>query len=354
MKRPTAELRARQLKAALRELDKKQNREGEGTAFGEDVRRQNGEVPAAVRTAYPTNLVYAELEGTLNFLRRPGRALRKLKNIPEPSSSEWVGPTRLIATMTDLKTIDPVGLLFLCSRLHQISLKPMRLVAGTYPRPGPALQALHDADFDGFVRGDLTRSALATLNSSPVLTLRKSMDDSDRRVRPRTANDIRNFLVGRTSTFSAMEKDFLFSAIAELLENIRAHAYKFDASRRKGWYVVGLHDAATRISTVVVLDVGVGILQSIRLRAKVTGDVLPKDDAVLFDEATSGRRTESGEPHRGQGLKWIRSRFVEAEKGRWLHVLCNSRMVTFAHRTRPRLRSIPEFDGTIVAIQVQG
>jgi hypothetical protein len=353
MKRPTLALRQRLIKAALRERWKRETREGEGTDFGESVRRQNAEFPKEARVPYPTNIVYVALEGKVNFLQKPRKAFRTLRQIPEPSSTEWVGPTRLIASMKDLREIDPVGLLFLCSRLHQIAIKPMRLVAGTYPDPSPALQALHDADFHGFVSGELPAIARITLNTSPVLTLRRSIDEQDRRVRPQTAKDIRDFLIARVPTFSVMERDLLFSAVAELLENIRSHAYKFDASRRKGWYIVGLHDEKSRVSTVVVLDVGVGILQSIRLRARITGDKLPTDDGVLLGEATSGKRTESGDPHRGQGLKWIRSRFAEAEKGRWLHVLCNSRMVTFSHGNGPRLRSIPAFDGTIVAIQIQ-
>jgi len=347
MKRPTPELRRRLIKASQREQWKHDNRSGLGVAYGLAVSGQNLLFPDSPALPFETNINYADFSGILDLVKAPRSTLKKFRQIPEPSSRSK-GPTRLIVDLTQLKAIEPSCVLFLASRTHQFSHRGLHWVQGRFPSDPQVFQVLLDAGFKDFVTGSPASTAPEML---PVICFTRSTDEADRTVRPKTALRVKTFLTERHKALTLPEQDLIYAAVAECLENIRSHAYKGTASRRHGWYVCGLYDANTDTSCLSVLDVGVGIIASIERRAAQMNKPLGLDGFGILDGASQGRMTESGEQHRGKGIRWMRE-FVEGAPKRRLHIFCNGHMISFGQGSAPEKRRIPHFDGTIVRLEL--
>ena len=350
MKRPTPQLRARQDKAADRELWKRRERRYKGYYFGLQVRRQNADLPDRARTSSLVQVVTLRFSGRLNIFSAPDETIGQLiqlerVNIPNMTRTD------LVIDLSRVEFIDACSLLFLASRAKAISTRPFVRVYGSFPKSPKALTTLVDADFDSYVLGRPRRPPTGRKNVSLV----ESGKGAKKLVSGVIANDIKSFLVSRDHRLADdIEKaDHIYGAVVECIENVRHHAYGDDDKRSesKGWWAVGIYDEDTDVASVAILDMGIGIAASLGRKDPGRWGKLLGVPADLLDKASLGVWTESSDPERGKGLKSLRDFAVDAPNRR-LHIVSSSGMLTCSKREPSKRKSIEKLDGTIVCIQI--
>jgi hypothetical protein len=351
MRRPTSELRARLIWAAVREAKKKELHEFRLRRFRRKVRDQNSLVSPEMRTAFPTWLGTYIIDGDLNLLDAPKQTLAKLLQIETPELPKGTR-VRLVVDLTGLESIDAASLLFLASRLRALSKRPWVDLCGRFPESGKALRTLIEADFTGYVLG-LPRKPPDPHDRS--VSLLQGFSAEERLVSGDIAERVQRFLLRRDARLAAdrEESDHVYAAVVECLENVRHHAYRKGVveGRRQGWWAVGLYDDDTATATVAILDMGIGIAGSLGEKEPTRWTSLFKRPADLLDQATQGVRTETKEPKRGQGLKNLRE-FAAASTNRRLHVMSSSGMITCSAGNQTVKRTTEHFNGTIVCVQI--
>lgn len=329
------------MKAAVRELWKKRERANDGRIYGDIVRLGNEDLDrnsVFQPVSHATLPVEILLPARFELFTDPVNAINAVSILEDASSyprgtSVWIG-------MSALRKLDILGLVFLCSRIKSLNRVNCR-VYGDYPVDSATKQLLDDVDFGGFLRGARHR----THPDGRQLDLIDSADLS--RVDTRVGERIQDFLKLRNPVLSAEEVDLVYLAVIECLENIKAHAYTMDTGT---WFVVGHHDEKTKTTSVAILDRGMGVVRSVTNNMKTIRRTLSKD-ADLFEEATKGRLTEHADPKRGKGFRFLRE-FALRGPGRKFHVLSSGRMITWMQDHPPIKRKLPEFNGTMVCIQI--
>jgi anti-sigma regulatory factor (Ser/Thr protein kinase) len=219
-------------------------------------------------------------------------------------------------------------------------------VSGDYPAAAEARRDLRDARFQRFIAG----LPALSLPQPEILALEDGTLPGYTLVQGEIALKISTFLTSRHAGLSREESDTIGTAAMECLENVRVHAYSSRNARRKGWLIVGLHDQATSTSSLAILDLGVGVVATIEDRLGVLAKVF-SNRADYLEEAVTGKVTETGLKHRGQGFRILRT-FVQGAPGRELHVLSSGAMVTFSSQGVVK-RLTEEFRGTIVCLQIR-
>ncbi len=341
MKRPTPEERLRHIRAARRELKKRQRRSQDGQIYGE-LLREAGE--ADLITHERTSRV--ELIGDLSLCTNPRAVLVQL------ASLQGLKKTNVFVDLSAVTTLDAAALLLLCSRIDLLNRVSRLRVSGSYPAAPAALAALRAAGFSKWLSGRVTDSG------APNVELRDG--DAKDRLTVEVPLAIRNFLRARHTALGFEEIDRIYPAVYECLENVRNHAYsrgRFTGAVRR-WLVVGWYDETRRCSSVAILDRGVGIVETVKpkllreplLRARFALD----RDSDYLRRASKGELTDSREAHRGKGLSSLRS-FVIARDNCRLHIVSSTAAITWSERqsTIPsRWDSLPNVGGTIICMEL--
>jgi hypothetical protein len=348
MKKPSPELRARQIKAARRELKKRRNREGFGRIYGDLVGYESQFEADTASKQRPVKLVdevVLEFSGHLDLLDGARATLAQLDRIGA-TSLQTQRFTDIFLDLTRIESIDAASLLFLCSRVRYYGGLPHVRFFGSYPRARRALRTLQDANFAEFMAGRMPSDS----GGPPNLELASGR--AGLKVQPQIGDDMRTFLETRNPALTTEEAATAALAVSECLENVRKHAYENAGTRRESWYVVGQYDEETQTSSVAILDMGVGIMATLsgnlsftqRLTLSLTGPV------DYLDAATRGVLTKSGNPKQGKGLRTIRE-FASAKLGRSFHVLSSAARVSISSKEVLKTRT-PTFPGTIVCLQI--
>ena len=122
----------------------------------------------------------------------------------------------------------------------------------------------------------------------------------------------------------------------------------------KVWIVVGLFDEVSSVSTVGIIDLGVGVVASVKKKTdliqKLKDLILASKSTDVIEAAIEGLRTESGERKHGKGLSTLKD-FVNREANRRLTVLSSGGLVR-SERTGISKQALPEFLGTIVVLEI--
>lgn len=350
MRRLTRLQQARLVRAARRELRKRRERAQIGRIWGQSVRLQNFDHPSDV-LSYPTREEDIVLGGDLDLLRDTDATLDQLLVLENRRRVTAFSQVRVRVLLDLVRSIDAASLLLMCSRIRELGGTPFVRVSGTYPRAERARRTLRDANFQSFI----SRSVVPRVLGAPLprhVELIEGMGIGQRQVRPEIARQVQKFLHECHPTLDTEEVDTIGVAIAECLENVRIHAYGSREERRQGWYVVGLYDEERSMSTVAILDVGVGIAATVAERVGSFIGSLFRQPADYVEEAISGKVTASGQPHRGKGFRFLRE-FVSSGKNRRLHVLSSSSVITWGETGIIRKEATREFRGTIVCLEIQ-
>lgn len=340
MKRPSTALRLRQMKAALRELDKRRNREGFGRIHGAVLREQRAEFESDDVVLIDT--VVLRLWGDLDIIENTDHCLRQFEELRR-TCVQLKRPTRVVLQLDDVTSLDAAALLFLVSRIRFYGSRPHIRFMGTYPKSDRALRTLRDANFGDFMSG-----RMRDLPSRDP-TLRLAQGAAGAKVKPEIGAEMRTFLQQRNPALSIIETDTVSLAVGECLENVRLHAYESGGTRREGWYVVGEFNAQTSTSAVAILDMGVGIQATLKGKLGSRLRELITSPADFLEKATEGV-TATGDPKHGKGLRAIRS-FVGAKEGMSLHLLSSGGKLRVSRLGVEKSRTMP-FTGTIVCVQI--
>jgi hypothetical protein len=224
--------------------------------------------------------------------------------------------------MKAVECFDAAAMLFLSSRLELLVNNPrVARLTGVYPVHLKAVQALQAAGFDEFIT---SRRRQGGVRAQKAVKLVKGATRADPAI---VGGEIQTFLAENCPSLGLVETDHAYIALQEALENITLHAYpgQHDAFR---WYAVGLIDAESGCASVAILDVGVGILETVRHRVSARSLLLSPFQFLI--EATSGESTASGDRKRGKGLSTLRN-FALDGAGRVLHVLSSGARIVWSH-----------------------
>jgi anti-sigma regulatory factor (Ser/Thr protein kinase) len=172
-----------------------------------------------------------------------------------------------------------------------------------------------------------------------------------------TAKRIQAFLASVAPTLDNLQRHIVYTAVMECLENVNSHAYaEFKVAgtlskRSRLWEVVGLQDPDRQVASVAILDRGVGI---VRTAQKKVGMFNMNVDALrsrgdLIQMAASGKRTESGKPKHGKGLRTLRE-FAETHEGVSLQIVSSGVSVLWSSGARVQVTPTPRLDGTLVCV----
>jgi hypothetical protein len=350
MKRLTREMKERLIRKARWAEVKRRRREGFGRIYGESIRgRQPRSAAAAALASLPELTV--SLKGALRLQTDPVRTLKQLSQLDD-AISQRSKFSRFRVVMDEVTELDAAGLLYMCSRLSELWSYGAQ-VSGTWPKNERTVKTLFDGGFTGFLKGKKPEY------DSSTKTLQLYQGTARQRLNPSLAPDVRLFLKGLNPKLGVEEIDHINLAVIECIENVRLHAYsrRRNSASSKKWFMVGIHDEEAHLSTVAILDLGVGVRSTVQRRlSKVTKTiewaVLPTHG--LIKEATLGLRTETGERHRGKGLRTLRD-FSVRFPGRHLRVLSGDGMVSWSgdgvKETAEEI-SLPRCKGTIVCLEI--
>lgn len=322
------------------------------------VAKTNEGVSASKRTPFPTQLCTFDVSGDLRFGINPDFVVQQANNFLQIPGL-GIRPVRVLINLQAVTAIDAGALLVLCSRimlLGECALVPR--VSVEFPSHGPVRKALQEAGISYFLR-ERGRETLEEDDDSNIHII-DGFVARDRAIKTEVAARIRDFLSKRHAALEREERQLLYLAAQECIENVGLHAYESPAEQRhvldppRVWIVVGLFDNATKISTVAIIDLGVGVVGSIKRKPdfiQIVKDFMRGNNAAdIIEAATSGLRTESQERKHGKGLSTMRQ-FVEMQPNRRLSVLSSGGLVTCSSSGVSK-RAMPQFLGTLVVLEV--
>lgn len=352
MKKLTAKRKARLARKSAWAEWKRRRREGFGRIYGMEVRYLQQRTVSRRQLTQPPSAV-VKLTGRLDLLHSPTATiaqLNALSNVPRSRSGQ-----RVHVLLDDVTYVDAPSLLFLCSRIRHLRARYGTVVTGSYPKDWAAQKTLMDADFPGFLQGRKPKFDKTTR------TLQLHEGTSRKRIVTSIAADVQQFLAEvvpeLTKPERIFERDLIYVAASESLENIRVHAYSPFGYRGGLWYTVGLYDPVRQCAVIAILDMGVGMKVTVQKKLGPAYRLLEWLTVPTFElirEATLGIRTASGERHRGKGLSSLRE-FSVAQPDRRFHVLSGDGMVTWMKGKQDAacsMQGVPEFEGTIVCLEI--
>jgi hypothetical protein len=278
--------------------------------------------------------------------------------------------------MSAVLLIDPCALLYVAAQLDTLRARGSH-VTGNYPASEHARKTLRDARFEQFMGSSERLGALPS--GVPEIEIRAGSRVFGNR--PRDWAPLHKFIKTH-GRLSDEEADAIYTAFGECVENVVQHAYR---GRRGRWFALAIRPT-DRPARAVVLDLGIGIPQSIRrdvtdlvhkwfgpaarhLRSALGlatrhGDGDHEDswletfldrleayDWSCVHLATLGKRTETGEIKRGKGLSELRKGVLDQQSGA-LHVLSGHAAVAWTHGAAPRENNLPHLRGTIVCLEL--
>ena len=164
--------------------------------------------------------------------------------------------------------------------------------------------------------------------------------------------EVHELLNGYRSNTQAQIPDGLFAVLTEGLTNVRHHAYtgtdNVDEASKRWWLFARLDEPVAGKDGslfVAIYDMGVGISTTMRRKLN-KGEVILKiadkvvdhisasalkgnalEKALLFS-AVEHKRSQTGQPHRGNGLPEMRE-FAESTPGGRLHIVSGSAQYSF-------------------------
>ncbi len=157
----------------------------------------------------------------------------------------------------------------------------------------------------------------------------------------------------------------LYDGLVEAMTNVTQHAYRApDGSDTQRWWISASVNVLQNRMTVLVVDHGVGIARTMardtkwELVRRKLGPILLKDDSKLLEAAfslDSGNRSQTGEEHRGKGLRENIKGYVATHESRGhLHVIANRGRYRFQRDSRAGTENevsrqlATEFNGTFI------
>lgn len=322
--------------------------------------------------------IQLRFEGALDLVSRPDETRRQLRQVRNIALGTFRHRRPVYFDFSAITQIDAASLLYLVANIDILKSRGVRL-RGNYPVGQEALRSLYDAHFEEYI-GILPKIKANKTDAPSLKIISGRINDPEKWV------PLYHFLQSATS-LSAQEADTLYTALGELVENVIQHA--FEDKRDARWYAVALRPTDSASARVVVLDLGIGIHNSIgrnvydKLRSKmgyVTGaimlaalraigeDAAEEDEGVLLgllnglvtdDQrclrlATQGLRTRTAGRERGTGLDGLRQEVLRSKKGA-LHIASGRAMITYSSDSDqgPAL-PLPPISGTFVCLEFSG
>lgn len=164
--------------------------------------------------------------------------------------------------------------------------------------------------------------------------------------------------LSEVAAFSPAEKQRLYEAFIECMDNVMNHAYPHRIRTPPvligQWWLLAYRDSTTKEVWLCFLDQGEGIPGTIRTRIK---DLLPlfrpDDSALIVKAVTEGSFSKHDSPTRGNGLPTLRAFVDEAQDGE-LRIMSNYAYCVFAHGKKPETKMLTQsFDGTLVVWRIR-
>lgn len=360
MRRPSSELRRRQIRRAQLQARRAAPR-------GPRKTRRPPPFPPYV----PRLLI--ELRGELDLVEHAEATRVQLAQFEKAIAiARQSSPLGVLVRMTEVTGLDACALAYLFALHDVLRAIPGIAISGRYPRHAAARQALADAGFDEHFASRRFR-----VRRRPSLKLRLGSANASFSVeewRP-----LLRFL-GSQPGVTQQDRDALYHAFGECVENVLQHAYEDDSEGR--WYALAIKPTGEKPARAVIMDLGVGIPNTIRRDVaeeirrksawvyaawlKLVQDLLglENDDAALeagrrlaYDDwlciflASQGLRTQSADAKRGTGLNWLRHEVQHGEH-RALHLLSGKAAVTWRGQRQPEPQHLPGIMGTIVCLEI--
>ena len=237
--------------------------------------------------------------------------------------------------LAGIRSICPLSILYLLAWLETAQRSLGTRMSGTYPLNEEVSQLFSDLGFWRYIRVQSNRprrefkhAAIRTGETAEGWT------------------EIRNFLVTNAKPpFSLEERDQIYFAVGELVENVLQHAFPEHPPR---WYAVGVkHPSGPAVAAIV--DLGVGIPSSVKRRRFPLGAIenAMRTDSEWLGEATTGR-TRTGEEHRGNGLSKLRA-FASQGASRELAILSGTGLLSVSGAEVRRVDYAEPLIGTLIA-----
>lgn len=325
-------------------------------------------------------LFHVVLEGALDLISNAEATRRQLGALDRLRPSRTAHRSVVFIDVRNVASIDPVSILYLVAEIDRIRACGYR-IKGNYPRGSAALLTMHDAEFERYVG---IPARIKVRRALPEKTLRIISGRASALLDPSAWLPLLDFL-SQSQRLTEAEIETVYATLGECIENVRQHAF---GNRDGRWYAVALRGRTGNLSRVVVLDLGVGIHQSIK---RTVGDVLSRsakqfavqslfrsavqdvkpDEAVsavyeflamvralLNDDsscllwATTGKRTRTGTSERGTGLTGLRETVLSSGKGS-LHVGAGTAMIAWNSGSKvPYRRSLSVLAGSFVCLDL--
>jgi hypothetical protein len=144
------------------------------------------------------------------------------------------------------------------------------------------------------------------------------------------------------------ERQALYSALVECMQNVLDHAYP-NSSEYRQWWLIGYRDSMTHEISFCFYDQGVGIPETIRARLQGKVLYLSRSDSKLVRkavESSNDLRTE--DKNRGQGLPTFK-RFVDSAKNASLEIDSAATRCTFTPTRTTNCDTETHLRGTLIS-----
>ncbi len=293
--------------------------------------------------------------------------LARLEDVHPPLLKDRV--LSLLIDLSAVEQIEPCALLYLSAQLERLFENGRISIRGKYPTaPGPQ-KLFREAGFQKFLRERNRGNAKVAPSMGHVLQICRGT--SYGQLDPARWLPLHAF-IEKHGNLNGDDDDAIYNAFNECIENVKQHAFSDEFGGK--WYGLAIRPSDELPARAVVVDLGVGITQSVRISAaegirRFLVNAISKASAlagleteqamqsVLSDDgfcvmmATLGLKKETAEPKRGTGLVGLKNAVAESDSGA-LHVLSGRGAVSWrAKSSEPRVEVVTPLRGTVVCLE---
>lgn len=267
----------------------------------------------------------------MNFVDEPEALLEYISTAKKLAKSN----SEIFLDLSNVTLLTPDSVVFLLSQLRSKPLKGK--MSGNKPKDAAAASLLEASCFFDFFR---VSNLIKTPRRGLVIT-----DDSNM-VKEKTAKSLKDF--GVTNTLNRSGKyPPIYESLLDLMQNTKDHADTKVKGKEK-WIAHAYNDPKTKITHYSFVDLGVGIVKSLRSRedfAKRIMELRLSDHAMLQKVFLGEILSRTGDSKRGRGLPKMYRRFHNKRIKR-LIVISNDTYLNFERKEYRPLGS--HFEGTFV------
>jgi ABC-type transporter Mla MlaB component len=322
-------------------------------------------------------IIEIRMDGELDLLDYPVTTIQQLNQLTI-ISTKHLGRELLHVhiDLSDVTEIDACALLYLVALVDDLSRRGIR-VRGNYPKSKVARAVFVEAEFDQYMKG----SVQSKPSSSPHLRITKKSGEAY--LEPSDWTSLFEFL-GSSGSLSMPQRDTVYQAFGECIENVRQHAFAKGSSGN--WYALAIRHSSNTSARAVVLDLGRGIPKTVRRSVvdgmrkglaavfesyqqwfSINGETLDAadlhdfsmireligNDVSCLNMATLGMlRRADGCEGRGTGLTDLR-KAVQTECPGSLHVYSGTGAISCDNRVICDMQVIPRMRGTMVCVELE-